>query len=140
MSTTTISYFIMKTRRVIVPYSPALKEYARHLRNNSTLTEILLWNRLSGRQMRGYDFHRQKPLGTYIVDFFCNELMLAIEIDGNYHIGREEHDMQREQRLARMGVRFLRFTTTDITERMQQVLQTIALWIDNNTPVDKEDS
>lgn len=67
-------------RRKIIPYNPALKEKARELRNNSTKTEILLWLNLKGKQMRGYDFHRQKPIDNYIVDFFCNELMLAIEI------------------------------------------------------------
>ena len=67
-------------RRKIIPYNPALKEKARELRNNSTKTEIMLWMYLKGKQMKGYDFHRQKPLDEYIVDFFCNELLLAIEI------------------------------------------------------------
>lgn len=72
-------------RRKIIPYNPALKEKARELRNNSTISEIFLWQFLKGKQMLGYDFHRQKPLDEYIVDFFCNELMLAIEIDGESH-------------------------------------------------------
>jgi len=77
-------------RRKIIPYNPSLKEKARQLRNNATVTEIVLWKFLKSRQMCGYDFHRQKPLGEYIVDFFCNELMLAIEIDGPSHEGQEE--------------------------------------------------
>jgi len=67
-----------KSQRKILPYNPVLKEKARELRNNSTRTEILLWTFLKGRQLHGYDFHRQKPIDEYIVDFFCNELMLAV--------------------------------------------------------------
>ena len=67
-----------------------LKEKARELRNNSTTSEIKLWMYLKNKQMLGYDFHRQKPLDEYIVDFFCNELMLAIEIDGLSHYNSEK--------------------------------------------------
>ncbi len=56
-----------------------IKTIARNLRNNSTMSEIILWSKLKGKQMMGFDFHRQKPLDNFIVDFFCNELMLAIE-------------------------------------------------------------
>ena len=69
----------------ILPYNPKLKEKARHLRNNSTKAEIRLWLYLKRRQMMGYDFHRQKPIDNFIVDFFCRELMLAIELDGYTH-------------------------------------------------------
>lgn len=58
-------------RRKIIYYNPKLKQLARKLRNNSTLSEILLWKYLKEKQMMGYDFHRQKPLDEYIVDFFC---------------------------------------------------------------------
>lgn len=86
-----------KSRRKILRYNPALKEKARELRNNSTRTEILLWTFLKGKQLRGYDFHRQKPIDEYIVDFFCNELMLAVEIDGVSHIGKELYDAKRQR-------------------------------------------
>ena len=84
-------------RRKIIPYNPALKEKARELRNNSTTSEIKLWKFLKGKQMCGYDFHRQKPLDNYIVDFFCDELMLAVEIDGLSHLGNEKYDNQRQK-------------------------------------------
>jgi len=74
----------MKQRK-IYHYNPKLKERARQLRNNSTLSAILLWNELKNGKMKGKDFHRQKPILNYIVDFFCPELALAIEIDGNRH-------------------------------------------------------
>ena len=72
-------------RRKIIPYQPYLKEYARKLRTKSTKSEIVLWKCLKGKQMRGYDFHRQKPLLDYIADFFCHELLLVIEVDGASH-------------------------------------------------------
>jgi very-short-patch-repair endonuclease len=71
--------------RKIIPYKPLLKEIARALRNNSTLGEVLLWKQLRNKQMLGYGFHRQKPLDQFIVDFFCHELNLAIEVDGVSH-------------------------------------------------------
>lgn len=88
-------------RRIIIPYNPSLIEKARQLRNNSTVTEIMLWKFLKGRQMDGYDFHSPKPLGDYIVDFFCKELMLDIEIDGPSHEGQEEYDKQRQEVLEK---------------------------------------
>ena len=82
-------------RKNILSYNPILKDLARDLRNNSTLSEVLLWKYLKGGQMLGYDFDRQKPVDNFIVDFFCNELMLAIEIDGethNYRLAGIEND------------------------------------------------
>ncbi len=65
-------------KRKLIPYNPEPKEKARQLRNNSTFTETILWNYLKGKQMKGYDFHRQKPIDNYIVDFFCNKLYLIL--------------------------------------------------------------
>ena len=64
-----------------IKYNPKLKELARQLRNNSTKSEIRLWQKLKRNQMYGYDFHRQKPIDEYIVDFFGNKMHLAIECD-----------------------------------------------------------
>ena len=122
-----------KTNRKIIPYNPALKEKARHLRNNSSKTEILLWTFLKGRQLRGYDFHRQKPIDEYIVDFFCNELLLAIEIDDGSHIGNERYDTARQQKLEKLGVKFLRFKDDDVFYNCDYVVKQIENWIDNTT-------
>ena len=76
-----------------------------------TLSEVLLWQELKGKQVMGYDFDRQKPIDNFIVDFCCKELQLAIEIDGDSH-GYEDiraHDKQRQRRLESLGVNFLRF-------------------------------
>jgi very-short-patch-repair endonuclease len=122
------------SKRIIIPYEKHLKELAQDLRNNSTLSEILLWNCLKKKQMMGYDFHRQKPLDRFIVDFFCHELMLAIEIDGDSHDLKEEEDVYRQKRLEAIGVRFLRFDDRDVKNNIKKVLQTIKEWINQNPP------
>ncbi|MFM8833835.1 MAG: endonuclease domain-containing protein [Cytophagales bacterium] len=82
-----------------IHYDPKLTARARELRNNSTLSEVLLWQELKGAKILGYDFHRQKPIDNFIVDFFCYDLMLAIEIDGSSHDGKEKYDSFRQQKL-----------------------------------------
>ncbi|MBU2445494.1 MAG: endonuclease domain-containing protein [Bacteroidetes bacterium] len=83
--------------------------------------------------MCGYDFHRQKPLDEYIIDFFCNELMLAIEIDGLSYRGQEEYDKLRREKLESMGIKFLRFDDDEVCcKQIEKVLGTIEKWIKNN--------
>lgn len=84
-----------------VYYNPKLKELAKQLRKNSTQSEIKLWKYLKGKQMMGYDFHRQKPIDNYIVDFFCNKLRIAIELDGfsNHLPETFQKDKKKEKRL-----------------------------------------
>ncbi|NIO82493.1 MAG: DUF559 domain-containing protein [Candidatus Aminicenantes bacterium] len=115
---------------VILPYEKHLKELARELRKNSTLSEVLLWDCLKRKQMMGYDFHRQKPLDRYIVDFFCNEFMLAIEIDGDSHDNKEEEDEYRQKRLEALGVQFLRFSDKQVENNLDGVLRAIKAWIE----------
>ena len=125
-------------KKNFLKYNPALKEKARELRNNSTKTEILLWTFLKGKQLRGFDFHRQKPIDEFIVDFFCPELMLAIEIDGVSHIGNEEYDKERQSKLEKLGVKFLRFKDDDVFYSCDWVVKEIERWIDVNTVVKKK--
>jgi very-short-patch-repair endonuclease len=119
-------------RKQIISYNPNLKELAKQLRKNSTLSEVLLWQYLKGKQMLGYDFDRQKPLDNYIVDFFCNELMLAIEIDGDTHNYKIERDIKRQKRLEASGIRFLRFTDEDVKENIEGVVMMIGEWVKRN--------
>ncbi len=92
-------------QKTIIYYNPKLKEIARQLRKNSTLGEVLLWKKLKGKQMLGYDFHRQKPIDNYIADFFCKILMLIIEIDGGSHDFEEVqlNDIKRQKKLEELG-------------------------------------
>ena len=123
-------------RSEVIGYAPYLRELARKLRNNMTFGEVLLWQRLRRRQMGGFDFDRQRPIDRYIVDFYCKDLKLAIEIDGSSHDGDEatRRDKVRQDRLESLGVRFLRFDDTDVKKNMDTVLTTIESWIDTHTP------
>ena len=117
-------------QKEILKYNPNLKDKARKLRKNSTLSEVLLWNRLKGRQLKGYQFLRQKPVDNYVVDFFCRRLNLVIEIDGDTHIDNEASDKIRQMKLESMGISFLRFSDNEIKSNLDRVVQTIINWID----------
>lgn len=125
-------------RRKIIPYNPALKELARQLRNNSTKSEIILWNELKGKFEGKYDFHRQKPLDNYIADFFCHELKLVIEIDGETHNWEEtqQKDFEKECRFNQLGLNVLRFSDSDIFNHPDATLETIRQYIEG---FEKED-
>jgi very-short-patch-repair endonuclease len=120
-------------RRKIIPYNPKLKEFARKLRNDSTFTEIMVWNYLKGKQMRGFDFDRQRPIDHYIVDFYCKDLFLAIEIDGESHYGNPDRDKRKDERLSELGVTVLRFDDMEVRYQLDKVLEKIEKWIDENS-------
>lgn len=88
---------------------------------------------LQRKQMRGYQFNRQKPLGNYIVDLYCKKLNLVIEIDGGSHHFDEisVKDVERQQVLEAKGLHFLRFTEHDVRKNMDKVLLQIEGFIDN---------
>jgi very-short-patch-repair endonuclease len=113
----------------IIPYNPNLKPLARKLRQDMTLSEVLLWNELNGKKMHGFDFDRQRPIDNFIVDFYCKELNLAIEIDGDSHDYKFEEDLKRQQKLESLGVHFLRFLDIDVKKDIDNVLSEIELWV-----------
>lgn len=114
-------------KRPIIPYNPKLKKLARKLRNHSTKSEIFLWKHLKGKQMYGYDFHRQRPVDNFIVDFICSELWLVIELDGYSHLLEEqaEADIAREKRLQELGLKVIRFWDEEILKDIYSVLAAI---------------
>ncbi|NER19586.1 MAG: endonuclease domain-containing protein [Symploca sp. SIO1B1] len=118
----------------IIPYNPKLKERARELRKNMTPGEQKLWHHLKGKQMLGYDFDRQRPIDQFIVDFYCKQLQLALEIDGASHNSEEaqQYDHERQLRLEGLGVHFLRFQESEVLKDTPQVLEAIALWISSH--------
>jgi len=118
-------------RRKIIPYNPILKKFARELRNNSTKSEIKLWRFLKGKQMLGYDFHRQKPLLNFIADFYCYELRLVIELDGYTHQFEETiiKDEIKETKLNKVGLNVLRFEDNEVMNDIENVLRTIEIYI-----------
>ena len=124
------------TKNKIIPYRNDLKIKARYLRKNSTLSEVLLWCEIKNRQLSGFQFHRQVPMLDFIVDFYCHELSLVIEIDGDshYHDDAPERDKVRQSRIEEYGIKFLRFDDVDVKQQIGFVLNTILEWIeeDNN--------
>lgn len=119
--------------RNIIPYNPRLKELAKKLRKQGILSEVLLWNELKGNKL-GYDFHRQKPILEYIVDFHCNELGLVIEIDGCSHNGKYDGDKIRQTELEKLGLTVLRYYDGDIKRNLGSVVDHIKEWINEHTP------
>lgn len=79
----------------------------------------------------GYDFDRQRPIDQFIVDFYCKQLMLAIEIDGSSHDSEQSQakDRDRQARLEALGVKFLRFREADVHRDIDGVVGAIAAWI-----------
>ena len=109
-------------------YESRLKKNARALRGSMTETEVILWSRLRGRQMNGVRFLRQKPIGKYIVDFYCPTKKLVIELDGGQHYDGGEsvrRDKERDAFLEKEGLIVLRFTNTDIRTNLLRVLEKI---------------
>lgn len=98
-----------------VYYNKNLKEFARQNRNKPTYAEKWLWNMFKKKNL-GYDFHRQKPLGNYIADFYCYELKLVIEVDGITHEKPEvlENDKRKDAYFKSIGLRVLRFTDEEV--------------------------
>ena len=120
-----------------IPYNKKLKDFSRKLRNNSTLSEVLLWKHIRSSQMKGYKFNRQKPLLNYIVDFYCKPLNLVIEIDGESHKHKYFEDKERQTNLEEQGLHFLRFDDLEVKRDMENVIRTIEIWIEeyeNNPP------
>lgn len=118
-------------RNFILPYRPDLRAKARRLRNESTYSEILLWYEIKNRKILGYQFHRQVPMLDYIVDFYCHELMLVIEVDGSSHDSEwaQRYDWKRQRRLESWGVKFLRFDDDQIKLDIRVVVKVIREWI-----------
>jgi len=112
----------------IIHYNPNLKEKARILRKNSTLSEIILWKNIKNRSL-GYEFHRQVPIDEFIVDFYCHEIPLAIEIDGYTHDFNFENDETRQKKLEGKGIYFIRFSDNDVKHNINDVLRALEITI-----------
>ena len=114
-------------------YNKHLKQFARNLRNQSTKAEIILWSRvLRNRSMMGYQFLRQRPIDKFIVDFFCKELKLVIEVDGLTHMFEEnfEKEFNRQKRLEELGYVVIRFSDDEVLNHRDNVLRTLGGFIE----------
>jgi very-short-patch-repair endonuclease len=108
-------------------YNHTLKPRARHLRTTMTDSERRLWERLRRKQLLSVQVYRQKPIGPYIVDFYVPQVGLIIEIDGSQHLDdmHVTQDAQRNTYLQRQGLQVLRFHTTDVLQKLDEVVEVI---------------
>jgi very-short-patch-repair endonuclease len=92
-----------------------------------TLAEKCLWERISRRQIKGFRFCRQKPLGGFIVDFYCQKAKLVIEVDGGIHLNREirRNDKNKDEYFKSLKLNVLRFTNNDIFTNIEEVINKI---------------
>ena len=92
-----------------------------------TDAERYLWTKIRMKQLKGYQFYRQKPIGDYIVDFFCPRAKLVIEVDGSRHYSDEttEYDRIRGEYLTSLGLRVLRFTNNEVMKNIKGVIESI---------------
>ncbi len=111
----------------MLPYNKKLKVYARAQRKNMTNTERLLWSKIRRKQLKGYQFYRQRIIGNYIVDFYCPKRKLIIELDGSQHYGEEgiKKDKRRDAYLKDIGLKILRFSDREVFENLNGVLERI---------------
>jgi len=115
----------------IILYNSKLKSRAKYLRNNATEAEKIIWKKLKNKQILGFDFDRQTPIDNFIVDFYCKELSIAIEIDGSSHDDKEDYDILREEKLKDLGVIIFRFTNDEVIYSLDYVINTIIIKIKN---------
>lgn len=111
----------------MLEYNRKLKKRSQELRNKMTDPEIILWSKLKGKQIKNAQFYRQKPIGNYIVDFYCAKYKIIIELDGSQHYTDEglEYDSERDTYLKFMGLKVLRFTNIQIMNELNSVLTVI---------------
>ncbi|WP_027075306.1 endonuclease domain-containing protein [Maribacter antarcticus] len=122
-------------RRKIIPYNPALIDLAKKLRNTMTIGEIALWQEFKGKKLC-VRFSRQIPIDRYIVDFYCKDLKLAIEVDGSIHFekGQEDKDKKRQTLLASLAVTVIRCSDADVKDNLSFVLENLKIQIENVKP------
>jgi very-short-patch-repair endonuclease len=98
---------------------------ARLLRKNMTSSEKRLWERLNHKQIRGLRFRRQHPIDFFIADFYCHEVKLVVEIDGDIHLQRKEYDNGRSAEMEKHGIKIIRFNNSDVEDNIEMVIKQI---------------
>ena len=111
----------------IVPVLPELLIFAKQLRQNQTDAERLLWQVLRSRNLIGFKFRRQQPVGGYILDFYCHAARLAIELDGGGHntANQKSYDEERTKVVSGAGIKVIRFWNHEVLNSLDSVLEEI---------------
>lgn len=121
--------FAKRKKKLVIPSHRAYaseekKGFAKSLRNNQTEAEKIIWAELRKKKL-GFKFRRQALMFGWIVDFYCPQKLLIIEIDGEYHNKQKEEDIMRDNILNERGFKTIRFTNTQIINNLTGVIQTI---------------
>lgn len=114
-----------RTRNGNWRYLDDLRILARNNRNNLTKSESKLWYEYLSKRPRGLKFLKQKPIGRFIADFYCSEILLVIEIDGGSHVGRENYDEGRDLEMLRRGITTIRFSDEEVVNKLAYVINEI---------------
>lgn len=101
------------------------KQRRQELRKNQTEAEKILWGRIRNRQINSLKFYRQYGIGPYILDFFCPQIRLNVELDGGQHRDRREYDKEREDFLKDKDIATIRFWNSEVLENVEKVLKKI---------------
>ncbi len=121
-----------------IEISPELErrmtDVARQLRQEATPSEDVLWQALRNRQLDGFKFRRQQPIGPFVLDFLCPEARLAVEVDGPIHETQREADAQRQELIEMLGIRFVRVTASDVMNSLDMVLSRISAALSSAAP------
>ena len=108
-----------------------LKDYRKELRKNQTEAEVKLWQRLRNKRLEGIKFFRQYSVGYYILDFYCPQLKIGIELDGGQHAQKENrvYDLERSSFFETKGIKIIRFWNNEILNHLELVLEKIVMEI-----------
>lgn len=115
---------IQAEHAIFIPYNKKLTLVARENRKNPTKAEKRMWYEILNRkQFEGYKFSRQKPIDNFIADFYCAQLQLVIEIDGDSHAEKEDYDTFRTEVLQKFGLRIVRYTNDEVLNNVEGVYE-----------------
>lgn len=105
-----------------LPFNPKLKQRAKDLRKAGNLSEVLFWNQVKNKQFKNFDFDRQKIIGNYIVDFYCTNCNVVIEIDGSSHDHKQEYDALRDAYLESLGLIVIHVPVDEVMKNMSGLM------------------
>ena len=115
--------------------TPELQQAAWQLRSRMTPAEMVLWEALRERRLNGLRFRRQHPVGQFILDFYCSQLKLVVELDGGVHDAQVEQDATRTAYLGTYGCRVIRFRNEDILADLPAILDQITDFAHSGSPI-----
>jgi very-short-patch-repair endonuclease len=116
-------------------YRKGGREFARALRKSTTYTEAIVWRWLRDRRFGNWKFRRQYPIGPFIVDFYCDALRLAVEIDGESHDFTNDYDMRRTRYLAKWGIHVVRISNREVLRESDTAADVIVAAILERLPL-----